>query len=88
MSERIGPDLMVIPDEEFGPCCDVCGAEMDWEDCDRCGGEGLDGHDCGEDACCCLYPEDNETCDQCEGRGGWWYCYNAPYHSEATDDRR
>jgi hypothetical protein len=40
-------------------------------ECWRCGGEGdLDGEgcNCGEDTCCCLYPEP-PTCDICEGRG-------------------
>ncbi len=53
--------------------CRCC--EVSWEACDLCGGEGLDGHDCGEDTCCCLYPEDNETCHQCDGAGGWGICF-------------
>ena len=43
----------------------------DWIDCWNCGGEGYSHHDCGEDTCCCLYPEDNVRCDVCNGRGGW-----------------
>ncbi len=50
-------------------CCDLV-----WERCDNCGGEGLDGHDCGEDVCCCDYPEENESCDICGGGGGWTMC--------------
>lgn len=49
--------------------------EKEWCECWQCGGEGVDGHDCGEDCCCCLYPEDNMTCDICNGHGGWWRCY-------------
>lgn len=79
----IGPDLMEVPAYEMGELCRVCGAEMDWIECDHCGGEGLDGHDCGEDVCCCLYPEDNEQCDMCDGNGGWWQCYRTP-HSEGA----
>jgi hypothetical protein len=37
--------------------------------CWDCGGEGYSGHDCGEDSCCCLYPEDNMVCDTCDGKG-------------------
>jgi hypothetical protein len=85
MSASLGPDLLPLPEEWWEQCCEVCGASMDWEDCDLCGGEGVSGHDCGEDVCCCLYPEDNETCHQCDGKGGWWYCWNrsAPEHQAA-----
>lgn len=38
-------------------------------ECGDCGGTGLDGHDCGEDTCCCLHPEDNVTCETCNGSG-------------------
>lgn len=43
----------------------------DYVTCWQCGGEGTDGHDCGEDTCCCLNPYDNVVCDVCEGKGGW-----------------
>ena len=34
--------------------------------------DGLTGdHDCGEDTCCCLYPEPNVGCDRCDGKGYW-----------------
>jgi hypothetical protein len=45
--------------------------DFDWVDCDLCGGDGVGGHDCGEDTCCCLEPEDNVVCHQCNGKGGW-----------------
>lgn len=43
----------------------------EWIDCWNCGGEGYSYHDCGEDVCCCLDPEDNVVCDICHGKGGW-----------------
>lgn len=43
--------------------------EFENEICTNCGGSGLAGHDCGEDSCCCLYPEDNMLCFYCEGAG-------------------
>lgn len=58
--------------------CARCGSSMDYLDCHQCGGEGVDGHDCGEDCCCCLYPEDNMTCDICDGEGGWHRCLSSP----------
>ena len=44
----------------------------DWEDCDVCGGDGYDGHECGEDTCACAWPQDNVVCDTCGGKGGWY----------------
>lgn len=55
--------------------CEGCGCcEMVAHKCWNCGGDGVSGHDCGEDCCCCLDPEDNEPCDVCEGEGGWKAC--------------
>lgn len=57
--------------------------EKEWCECWNCE-DGYSGHDCGEDVCCCLYPEDNERCDICRGKGGWWRCYIcAPEEQEA-----
>lgn len=39
-----------------------------FEDCYVCGGCGEIPHDCGEDTCCCLNPED-EICNNCDGDG-------------------
>lgn len=56
------------------PMCPKCGSSMSWVDCGQCDEFGMDGHDCGEDYCCCLYPEDNMICDTCGGDTGWWIC--------------
>jgi hypothetical protein len=58
--------------EELCPICECC--SMDRHECDNCGGEGVSGHECGEDTCCCLDPEDNVTCDWCMGKGGHLVC--------------
>jgi hypothetical protein len=42
----------------------------EWVDCWNCD-EGYSGHECGEDCCACLEPEDNVVCDICRGAGGW-----------------
>lgn len=42
----------------------------DWQECWNCS-DGFTGHDCGEDCCACLEPEDNVICDICDGDGGW-----------------
>lgn len=39
------------------------------EDCPNCGGTGYSRHDCGEDSCACLEPEDDVICNWCNGKG-------------------
>jgi hypothetical protein len=63
--------------QEYDCQCARCGSSMHYERCDQCE-DGFDGHDCGEDCCVCLYPEDNMTCDICDGRGGWYRCFASP----------
>lgn len=76
MALRTGPDLIeTYEDEPSDPYCEHCGQDLDWEDCGQCE-DGYSYHDCGEDCCCCLYPEPNVVCDQCDGNGGWWLCTN------------
>ena len=70
--------------DQFGPPCARCGAECEWEDCWNCGGEGTDGHECGEDCCCCADPDDNVTCDWCGGKGGELRCTSTPEWCEAN----
>lgn len=72
-------------DGRYWECqCARCGSSMDFQDCDYCGGEGYSDHECGEDTCCCLYPEDNVTCDICHGDGGWWMCLSSQEWCEAN----
>ena len=55
--------------------CEACGCcEMVHQSCDNCGGDGVDGHDCGEDTCCCADPEDDQPCEVCDGEGGRMVC--------------
>ena len=56
--------------------CEECGADLKWEECEVCDGEGVDGHECGEDCCNCLHPVDNLPCQFCDGQGGWEMCPN------------
>lgn len=64
--------------------CAACGSEKWPVTCWNCGGEGFSHHDCGEDTCCCLHPEDNVKCDICEGDGGFNVC--ARCHPGSFDD--
>lgn len=63
--------------------CARCGSSVDYEHCDECE-DGYDGHDCGEDCCCCLHPEENMICDRCDGNGGWCRCMSSPEWCEAN----
>jgi len=56
--------------------CARCGSSMDWHRCDNCE-DGYDGHDCGEDCCCCAFPEENVICQYCEGQEGWYRCLSS-----------
>lgn len=56
--------------------CVNCGQDLVIEDCEMCGGFGVDGHECGEDSCACANPEDNVPCEECDGSGRIRYCKN------------
>lgn len=76
------------PDDDQGfHCCGVCGAYMDRETCWQCGGEGGH-HDCGEDCCCCLHPENNVTCEECHGDGTYLVCTALPHSDEQMEEYR
>ena len=68
--------------KEWGCQCARCGSTADWCECWECGGDGVSGHDCGEDCCCCADPEDNIRCDVCNGQGGWYACLSSPVWCE------
>lgn len=74
MSEPLSEQTQTAATVQEIPLCEKCGNELDWRECWNCGGECYSDHDCGEDTCCCLYPEDNVPCDICDGRGGWRAC--------------
>ena len=62
---------------EFDCQCARCGSSATSERCDMCE-DGLCGHDCGEDCCCCLNPEANVLCDYCGGTGIFHFCCSSP----------
>ncbi len=87
VKNHIGPrplPEMYQPGLEINCQCARCGSSMDYVYCDYCGGDGFNGHDCGEDCCCCLDPEDNIPCDICGGEGGWNRCMSSPEWCEAN----
>ncbi len=71
--------------QEWEGQCAGCGSDINRVRCEDCGGDGLCGHDCGEDTCCCLHPEDNVTCGTCDGHGHWWICV-LPFHECECDE--
>lgn len=75
MTTRTGPDLLEVPDEEYGPPCTRCGAEMDRIECDACGGEGgRDGDQLMEEDPLWYDGVEWEDCEDCHGEGGYWLC--------------
>lgn len=58
--------------------CARCGSSVSFVDCPNCDEFGYSSHDCGEDCCCCRYPENNVRCDWCRGTGGSWHCVSGP----------
>jgi hypothetical protein len=62
-------DQGIDPNDNGAVYCDECGAEMDWADCDACGGDGE------------VEMEDDEyeECSICNGDGGWWECTELPH---------
>lgn len=60
-----------------GPYCEHCGEALDYEECDRCHGEGwLDWDTLGEEDPLWYRPGDTERCEECHGKGGFWWCRN------------
>lgn len=84
MPESIIADHPPQDGQQWENQCARCGSSMDWQDCDGCGGEGFAGHDCGEDTCCCMWPEENMLCDFCDGDGGWSVCGSGAEWCEAN----
>ena len=63
--------------------CARCGSSCGFLDCGNCDEFGYSHHDCGEDCCCCLRPENNVVCQWCNGSGGSWHCLSTPGWCEA-----
>jgi hypothetical protein len=91
MSEKLFPNreglraFLKANDKEL---CEECGCcELFQDVCEQCGGDGVYGHDCGEDTCCCLDPEENETCDLCGGHG-WFKTCSGNCHENGHRDEQ
>lgn len=69
---------------EYDCQCARCGSSMEWDECEMCGGEGMDDHDCGEDCCACADPEPNVPCQWCDGQGGRLCCLSGFEWCEAN----
>lgn len=44
-------------------------SEILTEECENCDGTGISGHQCIEDCCFCIDPEENALCFNCQGTG-------------------
>lgn len=60
---------------EYGPPCPECKAEMVWEDCHACDGDGYIESEADD------YTDRvvTEKCMVCLGDGGFWFCDNCAY---------
>lgn len=76
------PPEMYATCEDIDLCCARCGSDCDYTRCDC--NDGYDGHDCGEDCCPCLEPEENVICETCNGAGGWNTCMSSPEWCKAN----
>lgn len=71
-------------DEAFD--CKHCGQELDYEECDYCGGEGfIDGERLQEEDPLWYDADDTERCEQCSGKGGWHFCTNRDCSGKRND---
>lgn len=77
------PPSPSLPGENYECQCARCGSSCDWQRCEECE-DGYDGHDCGEDCCMCLYPEENVLCQICRGHEGWYVCLSSPEWCKAN----
>jgi len=62
---------------DFNPPCPHCGGDTRWEDCTEfgCDDGAIDRYE--EDPLWFVGPMRFETCENCEGRGGWYVCANS-----------
>jgi hypothetical protein len=82
IAEHPAPEMYASGEEIYCRCA-RCGSSVDHRHCDYCE-DGFDGHDCGEDCCCCEFPEQNVPCDVCGGTGVWHDCMSSPDWCEAN----
>ena len=52
--------------------------------CWNCRGDIFIGHECGEDTCVCLNPEENIPCETCDGIG-YWFIEDTPENRAKLD---
>ena len=77
------PPEMYAPGVEIDCQCARCGSSCDYVECWDCE-DGYSDHDCGEDCCCCLRPENNVLCSICLGRDGWQCCISSEQWCKAN----
>ena len=76
-SETVIADHPPSDGREWDCQCARCGSSCDWTECPDCAGEGYSHHDCMDDCCACLHPENNVPCSACYGFGGWYSCLSS-----------
>lgn len=64
--------------------CAACGGEVEWEECNACGGEG--GTDGYEEDPLWYHPGEIARCPCCDGRGGEYWCANSACSTTAITE--
>jgi DnaJ-class molecular chaperone len=68
------------------PRCKEHGLDKDWTECEQCGGEGCTQPGELYEMDPLWYDEDDtEPCHLCNGRGGWWSCWECCAQAEREE---
>lgn len=68
-------DIGQLDNDEQMATCSQCERELEWVECEQCGGEGEFDWETLQDWDPLWYDEDDtEPCAQCGGVGGWYWC--------------
>lgn len=65
-------DIGLLDNYEEVACCSTCEQELEWVECEQCGGAG--DYDAYELDPLWYDEDDTEPCTQCGGSGGWHWC--------------
>lgn len=66
------------------PRCPICGGLMAWEECWNGCDDGY--HSLYEEDPLWYDEDDEEVCEICEGKGGYWICLRPEEHREGQSD--
>lgn len=72
--------LLEVGHEEAPEYCPICGAELEWMECQAgCDDGQIDGY---EEDPMWYSPGETYRCSACKGKGGWLECPNLPHQEQ------